>query len=210
MMGQPVHRFLEEFAGDEGHTASVVHSLRPRIVNRIAAPDPIAAQLQEAYERGREDGATALRAETEARIAELAADAEIQIEATRSAFAQTVAERLARDLQAGLAHTGAVISEHVAAVLLPLLRDRLAEAAVREFAAELRVMVEDSGAIAVDLSGPDELVHRLLRLLSAADTWKLEIRRAPGTDAELRVVLADTVIETRLADWLGRIEAAVR
>lgn len=214
-MGQPVHRFLEEFGGDEGHSPAIVRRLLPKFAERPAGPNQFAIELEAAYTRGREDGEAAVRTAAQAEIAELRADCQRWIETTKNTFAEQVADRLALDLQTGLAHAASAISAHVATILLPLLRDRLAEAAVTAFAAQLRAIVDGSDAITITLSGPDELVRHILPRLEAEGTWRRpggapQIHCVAGDGTELRVVFDQTVIESRLVEWLGRIEEATR
>lgn len=214
-MGKPVHRFLEEFVSDDGHSSAVVLSLRPRPVERIAVPDPMTITLQEAYARGRQEGEGAARATVEFDMAALAADCERRLEVVKALFSKNTADNLARELREGLSQIGAHVSEQVAIVLLPFLGDRVAKLAIREFATELRSIVEDTRASIVELSGPDELVKPLLLQLENETTWKAgsagpEIRRGEGGQSELRAVIDCSVIETRLAEWIERIKVATR
>lgn len=214
-MGQPLHRFLEEFAGDETHASAIVRSMRPRVVERIAAPDPLTLKLQEAYELGRKDGEAAARSAMASDRAALVADCEHKIETVKSVFAENIADGTARELREGLAQAGVSMAEHVATILLPLLRDRLTELAIRAFANDLRCMAEDALSTVVELSGPDELVERLLLHFDREPAWRTgltgpEIRLVTSSHPELRVVMDRSVLETRLAEWLERIEEAMR
>jgi hypothetical protein len=214
-MGKPLHRFLEEFASDEAHSSAIVRSLRPRVVERIAAPDPLTLKLQEAYDLGRTDGETSARSAIASDQAALVADCERKIETVKSVFTGTIADDIARELREGLAEAGGSIAEKVAAILLPLLRDRLTELAIRSFADDLRCMAEDTLSSVIELSGPDELVERLLLHFDREPAWRAgragpEIRLVTSSHPELRVVMDRSVLQTRLAEWLERIEEAMR
>lgn len=212
-MGQPVYRFLEEFADDEGSPAPVVVSLRPRTIEH-APSDRIAERLHEAHARGREAGEAAVRERMQREIDATRVECERQIAFVKSAFAADLSQALVYDLKAGLDELGAVISDDLASVLMPVLVGRLTEDSVKLLACEIKSVIETEKAISIEVSGPDELVERLLAHLAAdfesrPDGSGPAVKRVLGTQTELRVVHDRSAIETRLGEWLDVVKKAV-
>jgi hypothetical protein len=212
-MGQPVYRFLEEFACDDGSQAPVVVNLRPRTIEQ-APSDRIAERLHEAHARGREDGEAAVRERMQREIDATRVECERQIALIKSAYGADLTQALVHELKAGLDEIGGVISDDIASVLMPVLVGRLTEDSVKQLAREIKSLVETEQAISIEVSGPDELLERLLAHLAADFEARPEgsgpaIKRVPGTQTELRVVHDRSAIETRLGEWLDIVKKAV-
>ncbi|MGE0630430.1 MAG: hypothetical protein AB7O43_21755 [Hyphomicrobiaceae bacterium] len=213
-MGQPLHKFLEEFAGDEDAEAGdvSVHPLRPRLA---AAPPPLPTssdngRLGEAYARGFEEGRAAAQEQADSELMAARADFDHRLEEARSVFSQAIAERLSVDLHRQLEQMQAALSDQVASALMPVLRLAFTEAAIRELADGIRTLAGDGEAVAIELSGPQEMVDRVwgrYRELEGerASSSNPDVRFNYSDAADVRVRINDSIIESRLAEWIARL-----
>lgn len=212
MMRQPLHRFLEEFGSDVS-SGPPLGGFRPQVVEtKPPQPDPVIAQLQESYARGYEDGEAKARSEAEAQAAELAADFDRQLEEAKRALGQDIAKRLAVELRGGIERAEARLAAHVAAVLMPVLETALAESATRGLVDEIGGMLRSRQSMTIEVSGPEPLVDRVRQTIEASEMLKAaitDIRFSSGPGPEVRVTLADSIVETRLTEWLARIKEVV-
>lgn len=214
-MGQPVHKYLEEFPSDDPQPPDwIVHRLRLRVASAPPAASPMGGRLGEVYARGLEEGQVAGRAQVESDLAALQADYEHRLEKAKSVFSQTVAEQLSGELRHRVEMLHSTLAEQVVSALLPVLRHTLTEATIRELADGLRMLVGDGEAVSIELSGPEELVervwHRYCELEGGQRTGPTpEVRFSHGATTEVRMSVNDAVIELRLMEWIARIVEAV-
>jgi hypothetical protein len=220
-MARPIQHFLREFASGEPTAPSpppLQKAAPPAAKPAPAAPAPpsdaMAGRLQEAYERGVAAGRAQERQGIEAQSAELAIDFERRLEEAKSRFSKLLAERLAGELRTGIDAARSAISTHAATALVPILRASLTQAAIASFTSELGDMVELTEAMTIDVQCPRELLEPVREALGEAMGKRGappgSVRCVPGDTAEVRVKINDTVIETRLAGWLSRLDGVLR
>ena len=212
-MGQPVYRFLEDFANDGPRQQPVALNIRPLAGERTPQPDQISRRLNEAHAIGRAEGEAMMRERMQRDVEQLAAECERKIEGIKRHFIANAADKLAIDLSCGLDEMVCVISDQIVAILLPVLAARLTEQGIKQFAWEVKAMFESAQAVSIELSGPDELVSRLITCLETEHDWKVggkgpQIQRTTGSETELRVVHGCSMIESRLGEWLATIHKA--
>lgn len=215
MMRQPAHKFLQEFPIDEAEWLQpIVLELKPREPAESPQATAISARIGEAYARGYEEGKSSARAAADAEIGQITTAFELQIEEIKSLFSKDVAKKLGIDLQQRLDEIHATLEEQVVAALLPTLRHGLSERAIREMAEALRELARDGEAIVVELSGPDEVVEQVWARFRELDQGRSPdepvVRFHQGDTTEIRASVNGTLIESRLEDWLKKIEEAVR
>lgn len=223
MMARPIHHFLKEFGG--GEAAAPFQPPMPKSIAQAATPAPatsaappaqdlVAIRVQEAYQKGLAAGRALEREAAEAQSAELAVDFDRRLEESRGAFSTALAESLAVELRTGIDAASARISAHVATALVPFLREGLTQAAITSFVKELGDMIDTTGSLAIEVACPRDIVdplrERLAEAMAARGAPAGSIRCLPGDTTDIRVTLDDTVIETRLADWLSRLEGVLR
>lgn len=213
-MGQPIAKFLEEFPGDVAQYADVsLHQVRPQS-SRSADPAPsIDARLAEAYARGRTEAEAAEKAHYEQWQIEQIAEFGRQLEASKQAFSASVAADLARELPLLVERLGDTLADQAAAALMPVLRHALTEAAVRELADGIRELVADGRSVVVELGGPEELIARVWESYRCKGDPHLEsrgpaVKFLPGEGFDLRARVNDSIIETRLMEWVARVMGA--
>ena len=216
-MARPIHHFLREFASGEEIASTPAQVPVQKSVPAPAAapaPDMLANRLQDSYQQGVAAGRAQERQQIETETAELSIDFERRLEEVRRVFSKALAEQLADEVRTGIERARLAISTHVATALVPFLRAGVTKAAVASFVAELSDMVELTEGMAIDVACPRELVEPLREALGDAMGRRGappgSVRCIPGDVAEVRVKINDTVIETRLADWLSRLDGVLR
>lgn len=218
-MARPIQHFLKEFASGETHFQPPLARPVPAAPVETAAaptpaPDMLAIKVQEAYQKGLAAGRALEREATEAQAAELAVDFERQVEAVRSTFSAALADNLVTELRTAVEAASARLSSHAATALMPFLRDGITQAAITSFVKELGSMIDTTEGLSVEVACPKDIVdllrERLAEAMAARGAPPGSVRCVPGDTADIRVTLNETVIETRLAEWLSRLEGVLR
>ena len=222
-MARPIHLFLREFASGEGGQPAQGSAKEPAkmSVQKAApipaaepAPDALAIRLQESYRKGIAEGRAQERHEIDRQTAELSIDFERRLEEARGGFSNALAGQLADEVRNGIERARLEISTHVATALVPILRAGVTRAAIASFVAELCEMIELTEGIAIEVACPRELIEPVREALGEAMGRRGappgSVRCIPGDTPEVRVKVNDTVIETRLADWLSRLDGVLR
>lgn len=213
-MARPIHHFLKEFASDE--TPFQPPLPKPVVVLEKAAPAPdaIASRLQAAFQEGLAAGRAMEREATEAQAAELAVDFDRRIGEVGATFSTVLADSLAVELRAGIEAASARISSNVATALVPFLREGITRAAIASFVKELGDVLDTTDGMLVEVACPKEILEplrdRLEEVMTARGAPPGSVRFVSGSATEIRVTLNDTVIETRLAEWLSRLDEVLR
>lgn len=218
-MARPIQHFLKEFSSGEAPFQPPVAKALPVAYAEVApapapAPDMLSIKVQEAYQKGLAAGRALEREATEAQAAELAVDFDRRLESARSTFSAALADSMAAELRAGVDAAGARLSSHVATVLMPFLRDGITQAAIASFVQELGGMIDTTEGLSVEVACPKDIVdqvrERLAEAMATRGAPPGSVRCVPGDTTDIRVTLNETVIETRLAEWLSRLEGVLR
>lgn len=215
MMARPIHHFLKEFSsGDVPFQPPLAKPPAPVVEAAAPASDMMAIRLQEAYQRGVAAGRTLEREAAEAQAAELAVDLERRLDDVRTTFSTGLADGIVGELRTGIEAASTRISAHVATALVPFLRDGITRTAIASFVEELGDMIDTTEGLSVEIACPKEIIEplreRLGGVMAARGAPPGSVRCVPGDTADIRVTLNETVIETRLADWLSRLEGVLR
>lgn len=219
MMARPIQHFLKEFGSGETNFQPPLAKLVSAATAEAAAPstpapDMLAIKVEEAYQKGLAAGRALEREAMEAQAAELAVDFERRLEGVRGTFSAALADNLAAELRTGIEAASMRLSSHVATALLPFLRDGITQAAITSFVRELGGMIDTTEGFSVEVACPKDIVdlvrERLAEAMAARGAPPGSVRCVPGNTADIRVTLNETVIETRLAEWLTRLEGVLR
>ncbi len=217
-MARPIHHFLKEFGGEEAPFQPPIRTtpelpLEMPAVEMPAAPDLVAIKVHEAYQQGLEAGRAFEREQSETQATELAIDFDRRLDDVQKTFSEKLAEGLADELRVGLDAARLSISTHVATALIPLLRSGLTQSAIQVFVAELDAMIENAEGVIVEVVCPRVLMEPVRAALGEAMARRGAapgtVRCIAGDSAEVRVAINNTVLETRLADWMSRIEGVL-
>ncbi len=218
-MARPIHHFLREFGSTDAPAP-----FQPPMPKAAAAPaqaeapppavDLTAVRVQEAYQQGIAAGRALEREAAEAQSAELAVDFDRRLDDARAEFSGTLAETLVAELRAGIEAASGRLAANAATALVPFLRDGLTRAAIASFVKELGDMIDTTEGLMVEVVCPREFVdplrERLAEAMARRGAPAGSVRCVPGDTGDIRVTLNETVIETRLADWLSRLEGVLR
>lgn len=218
MMARPIHHFLKEFGSADTPPFQPPMPKPPaalaEALPEAPAPDLTTLRIQEAYQQGLAAGRALEREAAEAQAGELAVDFDRRLDETRGTFSTTLADTLAAELRAGIEAASARISTHAAAALVPFLRDGLTRAAIESFVKELGDIIDTTEGLVIEVSCPREIVdavrERLGEAMARRGAPAGSVRCVPGDTPDIRVTLNETVIETRLSDWLARLEGVLR
>jgi len=202
MSAVPASAYLVDFGADPELGANPAFALLPRI-----ATSADAARLEQARADGFESGRAAGEVALDARLAEQRAAFERQLAAERKAWACQEGEVLAQRLSAGLKEIEAKIADATARVLAPFLTAELRRQAVADLRRDLEILLAKEAGIALSISGPKDLLDALRSQL--ADGLGA-IAYLPNEACDVRVSAGQTVLQTRLEGWVGKIEGAVR
>jgi flagellar biosynthesis/type III secretory pathway protein FliH len=178
--------------------------LKPRAV---AAPtENIEARLQEALERGRQEGLAAARAEVDAALARQQGEFEERAKTERIAFQNQEYAALADQISAGLSEIEARIAEAAAHILRPYLAQEQSKRVIQALSETLgRILSSESPAL-LRISGPEAVLNALRDRLSN-HAVEVEYSLADGVDVTIEA--QQTVIRSQLQAWLDLIDAAV-
>jgi hypothetical protein len=201
MSALAIARYLPEFdaAGEPQPAPGAV------AVALLKASKPGA--VDEAFARGLERGQAAAEAEFAARLAEQQARHDAELTTAREAWALQEGGKLADLLAAGLKDIEKQIAAVTARVLQPFLAAELRNRAIADLAENLNVLLAQGGAASVAVFGAPDLLEAL-RIRLGGDGAGISYH--PGQTGDVRVTVGQTVLETRLGDWVAKIEEALR
>ena len=169
-------------------------------------PGPVPEQ-SDALESARAEALAEARAEFEQiRAADRAEHERCLVERERQ-FAETTGGVLLGHLSDGLARIERTLCEEAAHVLARFLDTAVRERALAELSETVAALVAGAGAVTVKVAGPEPLLERLREGFDASrmPAIELTVNSAP----EVTVTIDDTIIETRIAAWMNRVNAAV-
>ena len=171
-----------------------------------AAGEQRAAIIADAETRGYRQGLAVAREEHEAALVEARCDWERRLAEERARWAEEEGRAVAERHVAVLGQIESAIAEHVCAILLPIAGAALAQKAARELSATLRTLFSQGRQPMVTLRGPEDLLGMI-----RAELGELAggIQFIPDSLPDVRLVSADTLIETQLQDWERRLAGAV-
>jgi hypothetical protein len=202
MSAVPATSYLMEFGRDGGLPLQ-----RRDARSGVAEADGAAARIDAAHAGGFESGKAAAMATLEARLEEERASFARQLASARQAWVADEGEKLAQHLSAGLGELEARVAETTARVLEPFLEAELRRQAVAALRAELEAVLSREPGIEVGVTGPEDLLQALREGLAGracAATYR------PSDAPDVRIVAGQTILQTRLAAWVARIEEALR
>jgi hypothetical protein len=174
--------------------------------NRLEAED-IAARELLAFDRGREEGLAAARADYERRLDEERARIAERLAAERHAWASEQGQRLAEQVAACFAELTAQIADAVGGILMPFLDEQIRKQAIDDLTRNIAVLAAGGQDKAITITGPQDLLERIAATLGAAAG---ALAFVPSDDIDVRITAEGTVMETQLAAWRGRLDEANR
>ncbi len=165
------------------------------------------AAVDEAYAKGHERGKADAEAGLSAKLAEQKARHDAELAAAREAWALQEGGKLADQLAAGLKDIETRIAAAAARVLQPFLAAELRKRAIADLVENLSVLLAHDSAAPVDICGAPDLLEALRARLGGS---RAGINYHPDQTSDVRVTVGQTVLETRLGDWIAKIEEALK
>ena len=172
--------------------------------------EPLGYSITEEIERRVAEAVAAVRAEeradaewqlTEA-LAEQARSLRYEQETARKAWVEDQSDRLAAAIETRFAALGEHLGVSAARALRPFLVERLVDRSVDDLAGCIERLLTDGTAPTLEIAGPADLLDRLAEKLGGhADA----IAFRPGNQADVVVTAGETLIETRLREWVARL-----
>jgi hypothetical protein len=206
MSAVPAAPYLAEFQrdGEGGRRTTFSPLMRAKSGDEA---EPIAARLERARAAGFASGEAAAGAALDARVAELGEAHVRELAAARQTWVREEADKLEKRLASALGALETQIAQTVVRVLAPFLRAEMRRQAIADLGAELEQLLTGGEAIGVSVTGPEDLLQALRERLAGKTG---SIAYAASAEPDVRVVVGDSLLETRLAAWVGRIEEALR
>ena len=210
----PASLVLKEYG--HGPSSPAGGAARPRKAQPLASAAPaqeknaaaenekdIARKLERAFADGLRQG----RAQAEEAFAEerqkLLAQHEQELSARESRWQQEAGKALAEGLKQGLEELATALGEQAAQVLAPVLAERARTRAVEQLGGEVRRLLDLDGALKIHVTGAPSLLSSLrdnLGELAPAVVFEEDAK-----ECTLVAHLDETVLETRLSQWMRRI-----
>ncbi len=206
MMAQPAALYIAHF--DSPAAASSPFDLAAtQDLSPIFAAEPEEgreALLAAAYESGRAEGSEAAREEAAAEVEQARRDFDEQLAAERQKWAQEQGDALKEGLAAALGQIQDTLAECVGQILRPFVIDSLRQQMIGELIEHVASLAANHDAIAIQITGPADLLAHLQERFAELPL-AIDYEACDGVD--VRVVAAQTMIETRLQAWIDLISA---
>ena len=204
MSAVPAARYLADFGADVNARAPHGGNVPPVAVD---ASPTIAARLDEAFAGGVDAGRTAAEAEYEAKLEEQRAEFAAQLEAERQQWAATTGEELANRLLAAVSEFEERVAQTTARILKPFLATEIHRQAIAELQASLAALLATDANVSLSISGPADIIESLRQHLATRSTL---VTYTESNDCDVRIVAGHATLETRLKDWMAKLDEATR
>jgi hypothetical protein len=198
----PAAKVIKEFgaaAHGEPVPAPPPWAEKPKVKQAAGMP----SLLDDAHARGVAEGRAAAQAEADARFEEQKRFYEQQLELERCTWAAREAEQFARHLDAGLDALKTAVAGQTARILKPFLIEQVHRQAIEELYAALDDVLGADQGLKLEVSGPEDLLQLLREKLSGRP---VAVEFSPSEGADVRVCVGQTILETRLAAWMEKLE----
>ena len=205
----PIAQYLNQFGrvelnhgdrppADRSQRESVL--LKPRVV---AAPIDVEARIEEALERGRQEGLAAARAESAAALAQQRGLSAERESAARLAWQANECAQFAEKIDFALGAIEERLAQGVARILKPFLIEEQVKKVTRTLSENLsRILSKDAPPV-LKITGPEALLN-LLRDKLSSHPVEVEYVQADGLD--VTVEANQTVLKTQLQAWIDHIQ----
>jgi len=198
--GVPIANFLVDFGNKDLSLELGSPALTP--VLPMVEEVNWGERLEEARARGFEEGRQAAEAEIETRLAEQKAETEQDIAAARASWCAEAGPQLADQFTNAVREMEDRITGAIERLLRPFLVRAVRIHAVNELRATLEEFVGKNPGIALEISGPEDLLDAVRE--SLPESLK-EVSYAANDAREIQVKAGTALIETRISNWLETI-----
>jgi hypothetical protein len=204
MMARPIANYLVRFG--PGEAAIEIPEEHVFIASAPAEePEDPTDLVEEARARGYAEGYDAAKAEEAVRVAQEQLEFDEKLAAARQAWTTEEGDKLVERITAAGQQLEAEIAKCVDGILRPFLVETLRRQAVEELARDVAVLLADDKHAVISISGAEDLLAAVRSKLPASNA---AIDYVPNESVDVCVVARQTIIETRIAAWLERLQAA--
>jgi hypothetical protein len=205
----PIAQYLNQFGrvesnGGDRHPAerfpreSVL--LKPKVVS---APIDMEARIEEALERGRQEGLAAARAESAAALAQQRGQLTERESAARLAWQANEYAQFAEKMDMAIGALEERLAQSVARILKPFLIEEQVKKVTQALSENLsRILSKDAPPV-LKITGPEALLTLLRDKLSS---HPVEVEYAPANGLDVIVEANQTILKTQLQAWIDHIQ----
>lgn len=201
----PIAQYLNQFGkaeptqGDRPQKESVL--LKPRV---LSVPADMDARIEEAFERGRQEGLAAARAESEAALALERSQWDERETAERLAWQATEYARFAEKIELAMAALEDKLAQSVARILKPFLIEERVKQVTQALSENLSRILSKDAPAALKITGPEALLSVLRDKLAS---HPVAVEYIVGDGVDVTVEAHQTIIKSQLQAWIDHIEA---
>jgi hypothetical protein len=201
----PIAQYLNQFGraepthGDRPQRESVL--LKQKVV---AVPVDTEARIEEALERGRQEGLAAARAESAAVLAAERSQWVERAAAERLIWQANEYARFGEKIELAMSVLEDRLAQAVARILKPFLVDERTKQVTQALSENLsRILSKDAPSV-LKITGPEPLLNVLRERLSA---YSVTVEYVAGASLDVTVEAHQTIIKSQLQAWIDHIEA---
>jgi hypothetical protein len=213
MRHRPAGDFIPNFDVAEADIAELVQDAPASPAAPAIAPIELPAFLSkpprepavdtaQIFEDGRQAGLAEAQLGLDEQLAHLQAEHTAALQSARQAWADEVATLLAAQIPQALDTIGDRIADTVGRLLRPFLEVELRDAASRALIAQITPLLNGTDGAPIRISGPALLLETLRRVFASQGS----VTFAENDATEVSIQLGETMIETRIAPWIARLE----
>jgi hypothetical protein len=171
-----------------------------------ATPPPrndAAAKIDDAYERGKQDGRAAAIAECEDRLREYAAASAKRRADERERWVAEQSTVIADQLTSSWDRFEATFTGTLARLLEPFLAGAIEQQALYEFILHLEAVVRKPGDAALRIAGPSDLLEAIKAKVGGGS---VALEYVTDTRCEVRLATDQAILETQMHAWIDRLK----
>jgi hypothetical protein len=200
----PIAQYLNQFG--RAQPTQIEHSprdsllLKPRV---LATPVDVEARIEEALERGRQEGLAAGRAEAAAALALEQTDRDERESQRRLAWQANEYAQFAQKIESAMAAVEERLAQAVARILKPFLIEERVKLITDSLSENLSKILSQETPAVLKITGPEALLSMLRDKMSTSSV-AVEYVAADGLD--VTVEANQTIVKSQLQAWIDHIE----
>lgn len=203
MRANSASRYLAEFS--DGHSANRLSTftLKPDLKNAELLRE---REISSSYDRGVIDGQSTAHAEMAAALLGQRQEFDAALARERTAWVEAEADKLTNGLASGLVEIETRMSDVVGRLLRPLLEHAVRQRAISDLRATVSLILRSAGSVAIKGTIASDLIDAIMR--SELAPLMSEVKALEG-DTEIRLQIDETIVETRIAEWVAEITRSI-
>ena len=181
--------FTASFALAQADSSTFVKALSPN------------EKLEQAYQQGLSHGQTETRTHYEKELADQEEQINLRLQQAKSEWEAEFADRFVSELTAGLQAVKDDIADGVAMVLRRYIDEQIQSQILDDLTSTLDTILRDETISTLEITGPSHLLDLIKeRLLDSVTSivWN------ESDVSEVQIKVDNTLLETRIGDWLAR------